>query len=237
VAVHGVDEAVARRMGDELARLAGYLAIDQDMGADLVEVPHVAGRVLEIPVHLAGIGIPGDRTVGVEIVAGTVVRIEHRHRVAGAPDGLVGLHVIGAGDPDRAPPVCQALLASFQVSLPGSPGAGTVYFNQTLLPVAASSAAIQSRTPAPLLAAPTMILSLMARGAVVMSTLAISGNVVSHAILPVSLLVAMTRPGLLAAVMTRLPHKAAPRFWRCCSCFGSMRQMMRPASPEVPSIL
>src|SRR5580700_10778757 len=132
-----------------------------------------------------------------------------------------------------APPVCQALLLSFQVSLPGSPGAGTVYLSHTRLPVAASSAAIQSRMPAPLLAAPMMILSLMASGAVVMTTLGISGNVVSHATLPVSLSVAMTRPGLLAAEMTNLPHSATPRLWRCCSCLGSMRQTIRPASPEV----
>src|SRR5262249_11566337 len=36
---------------------------------------------------------------GVEVVAGTVERVEHRHRVAGAPEGLVGGRVIGAGYP------------------------------------------------------------------------------------------------------------------------------------------
>src|SRR5215471_20146903 len=93
-----------------------------------------------------------------------------------------------------APPVCQALLGPFHVSPPSSPGAGTVYFSHTRLPVAASRAAIQSRMPAPLLAAPTIILSLMASGAVVMTTLAISENVVSQTTLPVSLSVATTRP-------------------------------------------
>jgi hypothetical protein len=35
----------------------------------------------------------------------------------------------------------------FQLSLPGSPGAGTVYLRHNTLPVAGSSPAIQSRTP------------------------------------------------------------------------------------------
>src|SRR5215471_13595058 len=58
------------------------------------------------------------------------------------------------------PPVCQALFLSFQVSLPGSPGAGMTYFFQATLPVAASSAAMKSRTPWSPPAAPTMMLSL-----------------------------------------------------------------------------
>src|SRR3954449_8940144 len=45
------------------------------------------------------------------------------------------------------PPICQALFLSFQVSLPGSPGAGMTYLRQISLPEAPSSAAIQSRTP------------------------------------------------------------------------------------------
>ena len=68
------------------------------------------------------------------------------------------------------PPVCQALFLSFQVSLPGSPGAGTTYLRQSSLPVAASSAAIKSRTPRSPPAAPTMILSLTASGAAVICT-------------------------------------------------------------------
>ena len=52
------------------------------------------------------------------------------------------------GRHDRtAPRVCHALLAPFQVSLPGSPGAGIVNLRHSTSPVAASSAAIQSRTP------------------------------------------------------------------------------------------
>src|SRR5260370_65247 len=42
--------------------------------------------------------------------------------------------------------------------------------------------------------------------------------------------------GQLAAEMTTLPHSAAPRLLLCFSCFGSMRQTIRPASPDVASI-
>ncbi len=102
VAVHRIEEAVAGRMGDELARLAVDRAVDENVGPDLVEVPGIAGRVLEVPVHLAGIGIPRDRAVGEEVIARPHGRIVFRHRIAGAPDRLVGRQVISAGHPERA---------------------------------------------------------------------------------------------------------------------------------------
>src|SRR5262249_44492416 len=101
-ALHGVEEAVARRVRDQLAVLAGDLAVDQNVRARLVIVPRVVRRVLEEPVHLAVVGIPGDHAVGVEIVAGPIVGVEHRHRVAGAPDHLVVGDVVAAGDPHGA---------------------------------------------------------------------------------------------------------------------------------------
>ena len=45
------------------------------------------------------------------------------------------------------PPVRQALFLSFQVSLPGSPGAGMTKVFHCTSPVFGSSDAIQSRTP------------------------------------------------------------------------------------------
>jgi hypothetical protein len=83
-----------------------------------------------------------------------------------------------------------------------------------------------------------MILSLMASGADVKVTSGVSGNEVSHTTLPVSLSVAIIRGGAMPApLMTRLPHKAAPRLRCRRSCFGSMRHTMRPASPDLASIL
>jgi len=49
--------------------------------------------------------------------------------------------------------------------------------------------------------------------------------------------VAMMRAGQFAGEMTRLPHSAAPRLLACRSCFGSMRQTIRPTSPDLASIL
>src|SRR4029077_3218800 len=54
------------------------------------------------PVHVARVGIPGDCTVGVEIVARAIERVEHRNRIAATPDRLVGVGVVGAGHPHRA---------------------------------------------------------------------------------------------------------------------------------------
>ena len=149
-----------------LPRLAVDYGVDQDVGADLVEVPHVAGRVLEVPVHLAGVGILGDRAVGEEVVARPVGRIVFRHRIADAPDRLVGRRDRRCRSPRaRRRRSARRSVLSFQVSLPGSPGAGMVNLRQTSLPVAASSAAIQSRSPVEPPAAPMMILSLIASGA------------------------------------------------------------------------
>src|SRR5580692_5694175 len=94
------------------------------------------------------------------------------------------------------PPVCQALFLSFQVSLPGSPGAGTTYLRHASLPVLASSAAMKSRTPRSPPAAPTTILSLTASGAAVSCTSTCwSDRLVSQATCPLSLSVAITRVG------------------------------------------
>ena len=103
VALERVEEAVARRMGDELdAAAPSTWPSIRIWDAGRVVVPHVARHILEIPVHLAGVGIPRDHAVGVEIVARPVGRIEHRHRIAGAPDHLVGGEIVGAGHPHGA---------------------------------------------------------------------------------------------------------------------------------------
>jgi len=58
----------------------------QLIDADLIIVEEVARCVLEVPFHLAGVDIEAERRVGVEIVARAVFRIEHRRRLAGAPE-------------------------------------------------------------------------------------------------------------------------------------------------------
>src|SRR6266851_1461308 len=102
-------------MGNELAWLACDLAVDEDVGADFIVIPHVARRELEVPVHRPGVGIPGNRTVCIEVVAWPIGGIEHRDRVAGAPNGLVGVGVIGSGYPHGGP----AGLPGIGAALPG----------------------------------------------------------------------------------------------------------------------
>src|SRR5882724_3002840 len=111
------------------------------------------------------------------------------------------------------PPVFQALLPSFQVSLPGSPGLGTEYQRHSSLPVLTSRAASQPRVPpSPELA--TMTLPSATCGAVrnlsrVPNSLA-TATFLSQTISPLSRLMAMTRPsGRLAS--TRSSHSAMPR--------------------------
>src|SRR5207237_10494144 len=94
-----------------------------------------------------------------------------------------------------APPVCQALFLSFQVSLPGSPGAGTVYFFHTTLPVAASRLASQPRAPRSPPAEPTTTRALMTSRAEVSSGAGWACMVVCQTTLPVFLSVAITRDG------------------------------------------
>src|SRR5262245_65467233 len=107
------------------------------------------------------------------------------------------------------PPVCQAAFAgSFQLSLPGSPGAGITYLRHANLPVLASSAAIQSRTPRSPPAAPTMILSLTVSGAAVSwRSFCPSATLVSTSIMLVSLLVGVLRGGKLLDRVYMLHHR------------------------------
>src|SRR5262249_1598382 len=112
-----------------------------------------------------------------------------------------------------------------------------VYLRHRSLPVAASSAAIQSRAPPSPPEAPMTILSLMGSGAPVIVTRSESDTLVSHTTWPEILSVAMIRAGERAGEMTRLPQNTAPRFALTTSVLGFIRQTTRPTSPDVPSIL
>src|SRR6266446_6460480 len=99
-----------------------------------------------------------------------------------------------------------------------------VYLRHRSLPVAASSAAIQSRAPPSPPEAPMTILSRMGSGAPVMVIRSASDTLVSHTTWPEFLSVAMMRAGPLDGEMTRFPHNAAPRLAACRLCLGSMSQ-------------
>ena len=77
-AIERVEEAVAPEVADDLALLAVDRRVVEHVDADLVEVPRVVRRVLEVPGELAGVDVERDDGVGVEVVAGTELRIVDR---------------------------------------------------------------------------------------------------------------------------------------------------------------
>ena len=89
---------------------------------------------MEVPGQLAGVDVERHRRVGVEVVARTRVGIVLRHRVAGAPDGELGVRIIRAGLPQAA----AAGLPGVVLVLPG---------------LAAGLAGLRNRIPAPQLVA------------------------------------------------------------------------------------
>src|SRR5262249_15230645 len=111
------------------------------------------------------------------------------------------------------PPVFQALVLSFQVSLPGSPGFGIEYQRHSSLPFLASSAATQPRVPEPTPFA-TRTFPSTVRGAELNLSLAPNSLVpaifLSQTISPESRFNAITRPSGRFAI-TRSSHSAMPR--------------------------
>src|SRR5256714_1902401 len=101
-AIERVVEAVAIGVDEELAILAVNPAVDDDLRARRIVVAVVVLGVLEVPLHLAGLGIEGDRRVGEQVVAGTIGGVVARRRIAGAPVREVARRIVGAGDVERA---------------------------------------------------------------------------------------------------------------------------------------
>src|SRR5262245_50910990 len=100
-------------MGDQLAPLICDVAVDQDVSANFVVVPHVAWRVLKIPVHIAAFGIQGDGAIGIKVVAWPIGGVELGRRVPRSPERLVGIGIVSPSDPNgttaRLPGVVRAL--------------------------------------------------------------------------------------------------------------------------------
>src|SRR5215471_11063394 len=131
-------------MSDQLAPLSIDDSFEENVSADLVVIPHVAGRVLEIPNHLATIGIPGRDAVGEQIVAGPDPRVQLRHRIADAPERLVGVGIISPSHPQRTAPGLPGIVVTLPGLAAGFAGLRDREFASRSLPLAASSAAIQS---------------------------------------------------------------------------------------------
>jgi hypothetical protein len=100
-ALDHVQEPVAVRMHDNLARGSVGGDLGQDPLVDAVVVERIAGRHLEAPNHLAGLGLHGEDRIGVEVVAFAIERIPRR-RIAGTPEHEIEFRIVGTGDPGGA---------------------------------------------------------------------------------------------------------------------------------------
>src|SRR5439155_10092108 len=101
-AIQRIEEPVAAEMADDLASLATDGRVVEHVDADLVIVPRIVRCVLEMPGQFAGVDVEGHSRVGVEVVAGTRLRIVLRNRVTRAPDGEPCRGIVGACLPDAA---------------------------------------------------------------------------------------------------------------------------------------
>ena len=132
------------------------------------------------------------------------------------------------------PPVFQALWSSFQVSLPGWPGSGTVYQRQSSSPVSMSSAATQPRVPPSPAPFCTRTLPRAAIGAVRNRSRApISVNPAtstSQRISPSSRSMASTRPSC-RFWSTLSSHSAMPRVRERLSSWSTPGSVIQTNSP------
>ena len=197
-----VDVAVALGADEHLPRLARPLQVEQDLLVDAVLVVEVVRAALVEPARLAGVGVAGEDAGGPLVVAGPLVGVPGAG-IAGAVVEQVQLGVVGDPAPDRAAAllpgvrrpgrdaevlalvaVVERLEARGRSARPV--GAGAVG-RQTTLPVSASSAVSQPRTPNSPPVLPTSTLSFTTSGAMVMvSPMLMSPTLVFQTSWPVS---------------------------------------------------
>src|SRR5262249_57491554 len=104
-------KAVARDVNDELAILAVDLGVDDRVLGDLVVVVGVVRCVLEAPLDLAVGRADREHARRPLVVAGPILRIIVRARIADALIERVALWIVGRGLPDRRAAVLPALLS------------------------------------------------------------------------------------------------------------------------------
>ncbi len=122
-AVDDEEEAVLGRMQQHLARLAADLHVGQDHRLGGGVVPVVAGRLLVVPLVLAGVGVQRHHRAQVEVVAalGAARLVRPGRAVAGAHVHQVELGVEGEAVPGGAPAAGFPVLAA---RVPGLRGLG-----------------------------------------------------------------------------------------------------------------
>src|SRR4029077_6499832 len=78
--------------------------IEQNRSFGCVVIVEIVGSELEIPFELAGVGIQGEDTIGIEVVAGTRCSVEIGGGIAGAPVDGIEFWIVGARHPSGAAP-------------------------------------------------------------------------------------------------------------------------------------
>src|SRR4029077_355744 len=99
--VDGVAKAVAIRLERQLERLALHGDISEHRLGNAVIIEGIVGRVLEVPLDLAGVSVESNGAVSVEVVAWPISTVPVRPWIADAPIDQIELGVVRAGNPGR----------------------------------------------------------------------------------------------------------------------------------------
>src|SRR5207245_4316056 len=125
-------------MADDLVGLAVDGRVVEHVDADLVVVPRIVWRVLEMPRQLAGVDVEGHSRVGVEVVAGTRLGIVLRNRVTRDRNGEPCGGIVGARLPDAAAPGVRVVVPLFRRPPPWHAGFVDILTPRMLLALSAS---------------------------------------------------------------------------------------------------
>src|SRR6516225_2091357 len=143
-AIERVIETIAGEMPDDLAAAAADRRVVQHVDADLVVVPRVIRRVLEVPRQLAVFDVQRNDRVRIEIVARPRLRVVLGNRIAGSPDRQLARRIIRAGLPEAA----SAGLPRVVLVLPGF-AAGLARFRDGIpAPELVACSGVERRNPA-----------------------------------------------------------------------------------------
>ena len=93
---------VAIRPQHHFGGLALPVQVHQHRDLNRVVIVGVVRRELEMPLERAGVRVECDHRVGVQVVAGALIGVPVRTRIADAPVGEIEFRVVRPGDPHRA---------------------------------------------------------------------------------------------------------------------------------------
>src|ERR1022692_2499302 len=100
--VEDVEKSVAVTPIHQLARAAVPVGVHQHGDLRGVIVVTIVGSELKIPFQFSGVRIERHNAVGIEIVAQSLLRVEIRTGIAGAPKDQVEIGIVGTRHPRRS---------------------------------------------------------------------------------------------------------------------------------------